>query len=89
MCFRMAGICGVHPKGLTLRQLWAMGQARLGAMRHQAIAMAWLTNANPSGPQVAEYLRCGEFDDTSRNDVEPYDQATVRAMVGVGNGGSR
>lgn len=62
-----------------------MATARQRAARIAIVAQAALVWSQASGEQIAEFIRCGDLQLSSdRNDVMPYDQAAMKALVATG-----
>jgi len=61
--YALAGMVGVHPRGLTLAELWDMSQGRRKMMREHAYHVAALFGS--SGVNVELFLATGSIDDGS------------------------
>lgn len=50
-CYTFAGVVGIHPRGLTLCQLWRMAEGKLRALRYhqigQSFAIFGMADADP------------------------------------------
>ena len=77
--YHFAGICGVSPKGNTLRQLWMMANGRTSAGRRQNLELANLV-WGLSEIDWEAYLLYGEMSQTGRGgpvQVKPELQAQI------------
>jgi hypothetical protein len=77
--YHFAGICVVHPKGWTLRQLWMMANGKISSGRRQNLELANLV-WGLSEIDWEAYLIYGEMSGTGRGgpvQVKPEVQARI------------
>lgn len=81
--YHFAGICGVSPKGSTLRQLWMMANGKVSAGRRQNLELANLV-WGLSDIDWEDYLLYGQMSATGKGgpvQVTPEQQARIDEEV--------
>src|SRR5262245_13624986 len=80
-CYRLAGYCGISPRGLTLRELWLMAAGRRRESRIHAVeqaALVWCVN----NIDVSEFIQTGEIEAGEKaRPLDPHLQAQVDAQI--------
>lgn len=86
----LAGYCGLDPRGLTLRRLFALAHGRRREERQRIVEQAqWigiLFGERGTGWAVRQFVRTGELPDGSDREM-PYDpavEAKVAEIVAAG-----
>lgn len=81
--YHFAGVCGLSPKGWTLRQLWAMANGRIGNRRRENLELASLV-WSLGEIDWESYLLYGEMTETGRGgpvQLTPELHARIEAEV--------
>ena len=82
-CYAFAGVVGVHPRGLTLCQLWKMANGKIRALRYHQVGQATMVWGGGEIDPIL-YAEYGKADAASKGKPLEYSaemQAEIEAKV--------